>query len=495
MTDEQPTFPTYPIYSSFPTQGDQPAAPPPPPPPPAWGWTPWYAGAAHAPAGPAGPIPPAPPAAPPIPPGWPAPAPSGSPRKGAIGLVGALVVAVVAASAGAGAATGALYLNRHPSQAVAAAPVLPGAPNSPNVTSPPDSIFPFNPSPLNPTDPSTGDGSGGSAASGGGNGSADAATAAKISTGIVDINTRLGYQRAAAAGTGMILTSSGDVLTNNHVVQGATSITATVVTTGKTYTAKVVGTDPTDDIAVIRLTGASGLKTISVGDPSRVSPGDPIIAAGNAGGAGGAPSVVTGTVQATNQSITASDQGGANAEQLSGLIQTNAPIQPGDSGGPLANTSGQVIGMNTAASAGARFQAAASVGFAIPIDHALTVAKQIESGQASDKVLLGLPGFLGVQVADPQSQGGLGLGGGSASGSSATGAAVGGVVSGSPAANAGLKAGDTITAVDGQTVDSAQGLTTVMQRHHPQDRVRIQWTDASGTSHSATVTLATGPAA
>jgi S1-C subfamily serine protease len=307
------------------------------------------------------------------------------------------------------------------------------------------------------------------------------AVASKVDRALVDINTRLAYQGAEAAGTGMILTSSGEVLTNNHVISGATTITATSVDTGKTYTAKVVGTDPTDDVAVIQLQGASGLPTISTGDPAKLSQGDNVIAIGNAGGVGGTPSVVTGTVQALNQSITASNGDGSGAEQLTGLIETDAPIQPGDSGGPLVNSSGQVIGMDTAASSGTRFFSQASVGFAIPIDKALSIAKQIESGQPSSKVEIGVPGFLGVQV-QPGVSG------------SVPGAVIGGVEAGSPAEKAGLAAGDVITSVNGTSVDSADTLTRLLHTHHPGDKVSIGWVDANGGHHTATATLITGPA-
>jgi S1-C subfamily serine protease len=326
-------------------------------------------------------------------------------------------------------------------------------------------------------------GSGGSA-NGNGNsngtgGQVNSAIVSAIDKGVVDIDTKLGYQSDSAAGTGMVLTSSGEVLTNNHVIDGATSITATVVTTGKTYTAKVVGEDPTADVAVIQLQGASGLTTIPLGNSSTVATGDAVTAIGNAGGVGGTPSAVAGQVLATGQSITASDVGGANAERLSNLIEMNDPIQPGDSGGPLVNASGKVIGMNTAASTSGRFQVAANTAFAIPINDALTVVHQIESGQESSTVHLGLPGFLGVGV-DPQA--------------TATGATISDVVSGSAAAKAGIQQGDVITSVDGHQVSQASDLTTLLQSHHPGDKVSLTWTDQSGASHTATVTLGVGPA-
>jgi S1-C subfamily serine protease len=332
-----------------------------------------------------------------------------------------------------------------------------------------------------------------------GGSSQGSSVAAKVDPSVVDVNTTLGYQGAEAAGTGMVLSSSGEVLTNNHVVDGATSITATLVSTGRTYTAKVVGTDPSHDVAVIQLQGASGLKPIKVGDSSKVSQGDSVVAIGNAGGVGGAPSVVTGTVQAVGQSITASDESGANPEQLTGLIETDAPIQPGDSGGPLVNTAGQVIGMDTAGSQGTSFQSTATQAYAIPIDTAISVARQIESGKSSASVHVGSTAFLGVEVqSGSDSQGSSGLGGFAGLGGQSTaptsGAAVAGVASGSPAEKAGLQQGDVITSFDGQNVDSAQTLGSLIAQHHPGDKVTVGWTDQSGQAQTATVTLATGPA-
>src|SRR5882757_5368163 len=212
-------------------------------------------------------------------------------------------------------------------------------------------------------EPAAATGGGTSVVSGQGSGSASAppnpAQAADTSTtsattaqqvGVVDINTVLSYQGAEAAGTGMVLTSSGDVLTNNHVVEGATSIKVTIVSTGATYTAKVVGTDPTDDVAVIQLQNASGLQTAKIGDSSDVKAGDAVTAVGNAGGTGGTPSAAKGSVTATGQTLTASDENGSNVETLTGMIEINANVVAGDSGGPLYDADGNVIGMDTAAS-------------------------------------------------------------------------------------------------------------------------------------------------
>jgi S1-C subfamily serine protease len=311
-------------------------------------------------------------------------------------------------------------------------------------------------------------------------------SATSIDQGVVDINTTLGYEGGSAAGTGVVLSSSGEILTNNHVVAGATSVSVTDVGSGRTYAATVVGTDRTDDIAVVQLTGASGLKTAALGDSTKVAVGDAVSAVGNAGGAGGTPSVATGTVTALGQSITASDQADGTSEQLTGLIETNAGIQAGDSGGPLVNSSGQVIAIDTAASSGFQFQSGGSQGFAIPVNQASTIARQIEAGHSSATVHIGPAAFLGVQIQSSSA---------SPDGSLSSGALVAGVEPGSPAQQAGLGAGDEIVSLGGQTVDSATTLTNLMQGYHPGDKVQLGWIDSSGQLHTATVSVATGPAA
>lgn len=314
---------------------------------------------------------------------------------------------------------------------------------------------------------------------------------AQTDPGLVDVVSTLGYQQAQAAGTGIVLTSSGEVLTNNHVIEGATSIKATDIGNGQTYQAKVVGYDQSKDVAVLQLQGASGLKTVSLGDSATAAVSQNVVAIGNAGGTGGTPSVVTGKITALGQSITASDQGSGTSEQLTGLIEDNADIQAGDSGGPLLNTAGQVIGINTAASSGTGFQFQSQQGqatqaFAIPINDALSIARQIEAGDASSTVHIGATGFLGVEIMSAGSAASQGIQAGS-------GAAVAGVLNGSAAQNAGITSGDVITSVDGLAVSSPSALQAVMEQHHPGDQVTIGWTDQSGQTHSATVTLANGP--
>jgi len=313
--------------------------------------------------------------------------------------------------------------------------------------------------------------------------SSSAALAAKIEPELVDVNTTLGYESEAASATGMVLTSSGRVLTNNHVINGATSISVTDVGNHKTYSATVLGYDPTGDVAVLQIHGASGLKTVSIGDSATVRVGSPVVALGNAGGTGGTPSVARGRVTALDQSITAVDEASGASEQLSGLIETNAPIQAGDSGGPLLDATGQVIGMNTAASTGYFFGGGTSQGYAIPSETARTLAAQIIAGAASDTVHIGPTAFLGVEVSAF-----------SRGFSSVTGAVVVGVWSGTPAESAGLVPGDVIVSVNGQSVSTPTELTTMLQALLPGDSVQLGWLDVSGQSHTASVTLATGPA-
>ncbi len=350
-----------------------------------------------------------------------------------------------------------------------------------------------------PSSPSAGSGSSSSSSGTGGTATSGGSSATTASyNGIVDINTELGFRNGRAAGTGMVLTSSGEVLTNNHVIDGSTKISVTAVDTGRTYTAHVVGTDPTDDVAVIQLEGAAKLSTVTTAKSSNVAIGDPVVAVGNAGGKGGTPSSVEGSVTDLGQSITASDESGANAERLTDLIEVDAPIEAGDSGGPLFNDSGQVIGMNSAAQVSAsRLRSTTSAGYAIPISNALSIADKIESGKASTTIHIGLPAFLGVQIARAGQGSGSGSGlGVGADGGSATsaGASVAGVEPGTPAASIGLAVGDTITSLNGQAVDSPSALSPLLRGSHPGDKVTIGWTDHAGADHTAKATLITGPA-
>lgn len=336
---------------------------------------------------------------------------------------------------------------------------------------------------------SSGSGSSGSSGTSGSSSTAiGQATSAQL-VGVVDIVTTLDFGSGQAAGTGIVLTSNGRILTNNHVIEGSTSISVTVLSTGRSYSAEVVGTSPSNDVAVIQLSGASGLPTATIGQSADVEVGDPVVGVGNAGNAAGT-SASSGTVTALDQSITASDQGGGNAEQLTGLIETDAPIQAGDSGGPLYAADGSVVGMDTAGQTNARTGATVA-GYAIPIDHAMDVVSKIVAGVDDATIHQGRPAFLGVSQSASRTGG---FSGGSSSSTSRSGVTISGVIEGTAAAKAGLAAGDTITSLGGQTVTSSAGLSAAITAHNPGDSVRVTWIDSSGATHSATVTLGAGPA-
>jgi S1-C subfamily serine protease len=324
----------------------------------------------------------------------------------------------------------------------------------------------------------------------GSSGSTSPTTTTDPAAGVVNINT---YTRPfgqsqlvpEGAGSGMVLTSNGEVLTNNHVVQGAWKIEVSVAGQ-QTYTATVVGVDPSADVALLQLKDASGLATVTTGDPSTVGQGNQVAAIGNALGRGGEPNVANGFVTATDRAITAQDPGmPGGGERLTGMIETNANVQPGDSGGALVNTDGQVVGMITAGSAGSE-NSVHNIGFAIPIDHALTVVEQIRTGTGSSTVLLGERGYLGVAVKtlDPTTAARLGVN---------SGALVVGVEPDGPAAGAGMKTPAVIQSIDGQPVASTDTLGPLLHSHVPGDSVTVRWVDAQG-EHTATVHLISGPA-
>lgn len=299
---------------------------------------------------------------------------------------------------------------------------------------------------------------------------------AAVQTGVVIVNTNLAYQHGAAAGTGIVLTSSGEVLTNNHVIRGASTIHVVLPGTHTTYSARVLGYDVTADVAVLQLQHASRLATVTIGDSSKLARGQTVTAVGNAGGAGSL-AVTTGTITGLGRTITVSDDQGGSV-QLADLVETDASLRPGDSGGPLLDSAHRVIGMDSAASATFTFRGTSDA-YAIPINRAFAIAKQIVAQHGSARVHVGDTAFLGVQVqpAGPLNSGVL----------------VGGVVSGGPVAKAGVVAGDLITAVGGRQVPSAAKLVSALLVHHPGDKVKLVWSDPSSGNHTSTITLASGP--
>jgi len=316
----------------------------------------------------------------------------------------------------------------------------------------------------------------------------------KVQPGLVNITTTLYGGAGEGAGTGMVISSSGEVLTNNHVIENAESISVEIGGDGESHTAKVIGYDVADDVALIKIQDVSNLDTIPIGDPSGVVVDDPIVVIGNALGRGGDPTSASGTVTALNRQITATDADGANAETLSNLIQVQADVQPGDSGGALVDSSGEVIGMTTAASSnGFRFQQeSAGVGFAIRIDKALSVVKQIRNGDEVDGVHVGSRGLLGVSL---QSELSVAPGGRNSTPSTGDGAEVIDVTQDSPAADAGIQTGDVIVSLGDATITSSKDLSTAMDKYHAGDKVEVGWTDDSGNVQHATLKLVEGPPA
>jgi len=299
-----------------------------------------------------------------------------------------------------------------------------------------------------------------------------------VGSGVVVIETNLGYQGGQAAGTGMVLTSSGEILTNNHVIRGATDIKVVVPKTGQSYSAQVVGYDVSHDVALLRTSGASNLKTISQGDSGSVSAGQSVQAVGNAGGTGRL-TFASGTVTNVDRAITVGDEQGGNPEHLSGLIETNAAVRPGDSGGPLLNSSGQVIGMDTAASASNDVaQTTVNDGYAIPINNAMSIVRQIESGNGSGSVHVGGTAFLGVE---------------STASSYSSGAEISAVAPGSAAEAAGLTAGDLILSVGGHTISTPQELSDVVLTQKPGASISAVYVDQTGSTQTTNLTLASGP--
>ncbi len=298
--------------------------------------------------------------------------------------------------------------------------------------------------------------------------------AAAVDPAVVDINTNLGE------GTGMIATSNGEIITNNHVVAGATSIKVMVDNRG-TYNATVVGTDATADVAVLQLSGVSGLPTVKFANSSAVGIGNPVVAIGNAGGQGFPSTVTVGAVTARDRTIRASDQNGVS-ESLTGLIQVDALIEPGNSGGPLVDTSGDVIGMDTAA---ASVDGATPLGFALPVNRVLQIANDIEQGKGGPGIVIGVVAFLGVAGETVSLQGA----------GPATGAGLQYVEPGGPADQAGLQEGDVIVAFDGHATATMDELATIIHKLHPGDRVKVTFENPSGGTQTATVTLATAPPA
>jgi S1-C subfamily serine protease len=371
------------------------------------------------------------------------------------------------------------------------------------------------------------------------------AVAARVDPGVVDIDALIAYSGGTSSeGTGMLISQNGLILTNNHVINGSNSIhVRPAVTRGrKEYTATVVGYDATHDVALLKISAPTGLRPVAVGNSDQIKVGTPVVALGNAEGQGGLPRAAAGIINSLNKTINPTDESTGATETLHNMLQTNADVVSGDSGGPLANGAGQVVGMTTA-NASSSQSSSSVLGYAIPINTALAVAHQIAAGQASSTVQIGLPGFLGVLVpqsnsSSPQQQaaqqrqqerqqsgqgnlpgsgGQTGPGDGNGSSGSGTGssgcvldnsqtsvpasiapvshgALVDGVLCSTAAANAGLVSGDVITSVNGQPVTTPGGLTQSVSGLRPGAKVKLGWETKAGQHRTGTVTLGAAPA-
>ncbi|ULE34970.1 S1C family serine protease [Mycobacterium sp. IDR2000157661] len=295
--------------------------------------------------------------------------------------------------------------------------------------------------------------------------------AAPVEPAVVQIDTEIDYQGAFGNGTGFVIDPGGQVLTNFHVVSGADRITATVG--GRSYPAELVGYNRRRDIAVLQLLGAAGLPTAPIGDSAQLAAGEPVVALGNANGSGGPLTRETGTVTAFGRTVQAEDALTGSTEELTGLIEFAAPVVAGDSGGPVVNSLGQVVGVTTAASVTFQFGPGGE-GFAIPINDAIVIANQIRSRAPSAEVHIGPPVLLGVGVRSAQRGPGV---------------LIAEVLRGGPAERAGLVDGDVLTVIDGTPLNSATELTYVLDRHYPGDVIDLTWIDVNGLERTGKATL------
>jgi S1-C subfamily serine protease len=319
---------------------------------------------------------------------------------------------------------------------------------------------------------STQDSAAGLAASPAGHTLTTAEIAAAVDPAVVDINTNLGE------GTGIIATPEGEIITNNHVIDGASTIKVSIYKE-HTYQATVVGTDATADVAVLQLRGVSGLPTVNFGDSADISIGDAVVAIGNAGGQGFPSTVTAGAITALGRTIVASGETGAT-ETLTDVIQMDALIEPGNSGGPLVDSSGEVVGMDTAA---AITDGATPIGFALPINKVVAIANDIEHRKAGKGIVIGSIAYLGIAGQTVSRDGS----------ESATGVGLEYVGEGTPAALAGIEAGDVIVAFNGQTTVTLDELANLIHKLRPGDRAKVTFDNLTGGTQTVTVTLGAAP--
>ena len=301
---------------------------------------------------------------------------------------------------------------------------------------------------------------------------------------VVSIQTeRAGGGRGA--GTGILLSAAGEVLTNAHVVDGAAKITATRYGTTNALDARLVGAMPADDLALVQIDQARDLPAAKLGESATVPVGGAVVAVGNALGISpGTPTVTQGIVSATGRTLTTLVHG--RSVTLEGMLQTDAAINPGNSGGPLFDSTGAVIGINTAVANGSGDTTAQGIGFAIPVDHAKELLAKLRAGGTPNQSEAP-SAYLGITTVTvtPSLRDAYGL-------VPQTGVLVTAVASGSPADKAGLTPGDVLVAADGKTLSGAQQLAALVSGSKPGHPLKLQLVRGSTTT-SATAVLAAPP--
>ncbi len=271
-----------------------------------------------------------------------------------------------------------------------------------------------------------------------------------------------------SVGTGVIVSSDGEILTNGHVVNGATQIRVRLAGETEPREARLLATDPGNDLALLRMSG-DGFDAAVFADPDSIRLGDEVVAIGFALGLDGDPSVTLGIISALDRTI------GTEGAFLDGLIQTDAAISSGNSGGPLVNARGEVVGINTAVARDTATSAATNIGFAISVKEALPVIEELRAQSGGDPRA---EGYLGVELDDRRDGG--------------QGAVVTSVQDGTPAAAAGVESGDLVVAADGAAIDGATGLIAAIRDLQPGDSTTIT-VMRDGTRIDLTVTLTVRP--
>jgi S1-C subfamily serine protease len=296
-----------------------------------------------------------------------------------------------------------------------------------------------------------------------------AGVAETVAPSVVTVSATVGRGQfgGEAVGTGVIVSADGEILTNAHVVAGAQDVRVRLAGNTEPVEAAIVASDPGNDLALLRVDIDADLPAVTIADPASIRIGDPVVAIGFALDLDGDPSVTLGIVSALDRTLTISD-----TESLDGLIQTDAAISSGNSGGPLVNAAGQLVGINTAVAESDIQTAATNVGFAIGAEEINEVLPLLRDG--GERV----PGFLGVSLTD-RVDGGLG-------------ALVADITPGSPAADAGLRVGDVVVAIDDQPINGRGGLVGVIRDHQPGDEVDIVAV-RDGTNTTLTAVLSDEP--